>query len=244
MCVPEIEGVIRRRLLINFRAQPEVVQQLLPATFAPKVYRGWSIVGICLIRLEEIRPVGFPRFVGMASDNAAHRIAVTWQEPGDVREGVYIPRRDTNSCLNHLAGGRLFPGEHNLAEFHGTDDGGHISISIRSSDGSMRVEVEGQQTDEFPSNSIFPSLTASSEFFAAGSVGYSATRDCCRFDGIRLDTTQWTVAPLCMSKVESSFFGDRQRFPANSIEFDHALIMRDIPHRWVSEPEITSRALV
>ena len=27
-------------------------------------------------------------------------------------------------------------------------------------------------------------------------------------------------------------------FPAGSIRFDHALIMRDIPHRWRALPEI------
>jgi hypothetical protein len=30
----------------------------------------------------------------------------------------------------------------------------------------------------------------------------------------------------------SSFFEDEKRFPRGSVQFDHALIMRDIPHEW------------
>ena len=62
------------------------------------------MAGICLIRLEQMRPAGLPSFCGLSSENAAHRIAVEWQEPaGAWREGVYIPRRDTGSRLNFHA---------------------------------------------------------------------------------------------------------------------------------------------
>src|SRR4029453_9616399 len=103
MRLPKIHGVIRRRLLVNFRVDPDVIARQLPAPFRPKRYRGAAVAGICLIRLEEIRPKGFPRLAGLASENAAHRIAVEWDEADGKREGVYIPRRDTGSLVNHLA---------------------------------------------------------------------------------------------------------------------------------------------
>jgi len=115
MRLPKIQGVIRRRILVNYRVDPQVIQRLLPDKFQPKLHAGCAIAGICLIRLEQIRPRGWPAFLGVSSENVAHRIAVRWE--GD-HEGVFIPRRDTNSTLNHLAGGRLFPGEHNSADFN------------------------------------------------------------------------------------------------------------------------------
>ena len=118
MRLPKVHGVIRRRLLVNFRADAAVVATILPPPFRPKLHDGVAIIGICLIRLEEIRPKGFPRLAGLASENAAHRIAVVWDDDaGTPREGVYIPRRDTGSLVNHLAGRRLFPGEHHRATF-------------------------------------------------------------------------------------------------------------------------------
>src|SRR5947209_6404053 len=122
MKLPVIEGLIRRRILVNFRVDPDVVQNQLPSKFKPKLHHDKAIAGICLIRLEHIRPKFLPSIAGISSENAAHRIAVTWtDDAGMQKEGVFIPRRDTGSWLNHLLGGRLFPGEHHLADFKAND---------------------------------------------------------------------------------------------------------------------------
>ncbi len=239
MRLPVISGLIRRRLLVNFRVDAEVMGRFLPSPFRPKLHGGHAIAGICLIRLEQIRPGWVPPFLGISSENAAHRIAVVWDTPsGEAREGVFIPRRDTGSWLNHLVGGRLFPGEHHLADFTVTDDGSGISMSIRSRDGRMAVQLRANESDSLPASSCFKSLAESSSYFEGGSVGYSVTRDCCRLDGIRLQTDDWRVRPLAVEHVESSFFGDGSVFPPGSVTFDHALIMRDVRHQWHGEDDL------
>ena len=80
MRMPKIQGLIRRRLLVNFRVDPAVIQRLLPAPFRPKLHGGYAVAGVCLIRLENIRPKHVPNAFGISSENAAHRIAVTWED--------------------------------------------------------------------------------------------------------------------------------------------------------------------
>jgi hypothetical protein len=111
MRIPVIRGIIDRRILANFHIDPDVMARILPSPFRPKLANGHAIGGICLIRLRGIRPRFFPIPWGIGSENAAHRIAVEWDVDGQPREGVYIPRRDTSSRLNTLAGGTLFPGD-------------------------------------------------------------------------------------------------------------------------------------
>lgn len=239
MRLPIINGLIRRRLLVNFRVDEDVMKRFLPSPFRPKLHRGYAIAGICLIRLEQIRPGWLPDFCGISSENAAHRIAVLWDEPsGESREGVFIPRRDTSSMLNHFAGGRIFPGEHHLADFTVTDDGSRIAMSIHARDGLMSVKLRAVESNSLPESSCFESLAESSAYFEGGSVGYSVTRDCCRLDGIRLQTDGWQVRPLTVEHVESSFFSDESVFPAGAITFDHALIMRDLIHQWHGEADM------
>ncbi len=240
--IPTISGLIKRRLLVNYRADPSVVQRQLPGPFRPKLHNGHAIAGICLIRLERIRPLGLPGFIGFSSENAAHRIAVEWTDAAGIeREGVFIPRRDTDSTLNQLAGGRLFPGEHCPARFHVTDVAGRIELSMRSLDGTVAVEVDGQESDRLPASSCFGSLAVASSFFERGSLGYSVTRNSNRLDGLLLRTEQWRAQPLSIAKVCSSFFEDAARFPKGSAEFDHALIMRDISHQWQSAEDLHAR---
>jgi hypothetical protein len=232
MQLPAIRGTIARRLLVNYRADPGVVAALLPAPFRPKLARGMSVVGICLIRLEAIRPRGVPAPIGLASENAAHRIAVEWDEGGVTREGVYIPRRDTGSRANVLAGGRVFPGVHNHARFTTHEANDQITIDLASDDGTVRVQVAGRVADALPAESVFASLQEASAYFEGGSLGYSATRDPRRFDGLELRSRFWRVEPFAVESVASSFFEDPARFPPGSATFDCALLMRGIPHEW------------
>ena len=56
MRLPTVQGVIDRRILVNYRVDPVVVAKLLPVPFRPQLVNGHSIVGICLIRLKHLRP--------------------------------------------------------------------------------------------------------------------------------------------------------------------------------------------
>ena len=242
MKLPTLRGVIDRRILANYRIDPEVLAQVLPPPFRPKLISGCGIGGICLIRLRGIRPRFFPSFLGFSSENAAHRFAVQWEDRGQVHEGVYVPRRDTSSRVNALVGGRVFPGVHHLASFDVRETEESFAVALNSVDDATHVRVEGCLESELPSSSIFSSLTEASDFFEAGSLGYSATARKGVFDGIELHVPVWVTEPLDVTRVESSYFEDRGRFPAGSTEFDCALLMRDIRHEWFAREELSAAA--
>lgn len=238
MQLPTIAGVIRRRLLLNFRVDPGVISRQLPAPFVPKLHKGSAIAGICLIRLEAIRPKGFPRALGLSSENAAHRIAVQWPAEGGMQEGVFIPRRDSNSLMNQLAGGRLFPGEHHAARFdvHEADEA--ITLDMTAVDAGASVRVRAAVSRLLPADSLFSSVEEASQFFEPGSLGYSLTRRQGTLHGVVLRTKTWRVEPLAVQEVHSSYFADSTKFPAGSISFDHGLIMRNIEHEWHGTPDL------
>lgn len=232
MRLPELRGMIRRRILVNFRVDPEVLQKVLPHPFSPKLHQGSGIAGICLIRLEHMHPRLIPIERGLASENAAHRIAVQWTEKDETREGVFVPRRDTNSRLNAFAGGRLFPGDYRHAAFEVCDEEGRIDFHMKSDDGEAEVRLVGKEAQVLPTSSRFDTLEEASAFFEAGSLGFSPAANGIHLDAMLLETETWVVKPLDVEAVFSSYFADSTRFPAGSVEFDCALLMRDIPHDW------------
>jgi hypothetical protein len=238
MRLPKVHGTIKRRLLINYRVDPAVMQRQLPAPFRPKLHDGHAIAGMCLIRLEDIRPRRFPRAVGLSSENAAHRIAVVWDDETGSREGVYIPRRDTGSLVNHLAGGRLFPGEHQRATFQVTEDDQRIALHMRSADRRIEIDVIARTAARLDASSSFASVGEASAFFEGGGVGYSVTSSGSRLDGVVLKTENWKVEPLSIEEARSTYFGNPEMFPPGSITFDCGLIMRNIPHEWEAAREM------
>ena len=229
MRLPTVAGVIDRRLLVNFTLDPELASQLVPAPFRPQLVNGRAVAGICLIRLTNVRPAGAPASFGVSSENAAHRIAVTWDEDGNERTGVFIPRRDTSSRINALLGGRIFPGIQYHADFNVEEAPPNYKVSFESDDGGAFVSVAGRVSEQLPEKSIFSSVSEASAFFENGAAGYSVTHQDGRFDGLELDTQAWRVEPLEVVEVRSSVFDG---LPPGSAEFDSALIMRGIEHEW------------
>ena len=238
MRIPVVKGVIDRRILANYRIDPQVLAQALPDPFRPHVYKGFAIGGICLIRLKKIRPKFMPIPMGISSENAAHRISVEWEEDGQTKYGVYIPRRDTNSRLNAIAGGTVFPGEHHMARFEIDEMDDHYSVKMTSNDGLANVSVSGMVANALPVASVFGSIQDASDFFEQGALGYSSTKTEGKFEGLECRCNNWSVKALDVDSVQSSYFDDRSMFPEGSVQFDCALLMTNIDHQWHGKADL------
>lgn len=235
---PTLDGVIERRLLINYRVDPDAIGRLLPAGFRPQLVNGSAVAGICILRLGGLRPHGAPRWLGFRSENAAHRIAVEWDGLGGVIRGVYIPRRDSASFTNVLVGGRLFPGVHHRARFVVEETGRHLSVSFGSLDGHVGASVRASLTDRFDGSRLFADLSEASDFFRAGSIGYSDGSGPGRLDGLQLQTSAWSMEPLELLSVQSSFFDAGVLISPGAAELDCGFVMRNVPVTWMAAEPI------
>jgi len=238
MRIPILRGVIDRRLLVNYRVDPDALARILPPPFEPVLTHGHAMVGICLIRLKHVRPRFVPAWLGIGSENAAHRAAVQWHDRGELKQGVFIRRRDTSSRLNAWAGGRLFPGEHHHARFTVQETAERIAVAVQSDDGAVNVKVEGRVSRDWPSGSIFATVNEASQFFQKGSLGYSVTTRDGVYDGLELRCKNWEVQPLEVEEVRSSYFDDPKIFPPGSIHYDCTLLMRGITHEWHGQRDL------
>ncbi|MDS0260836.1 DUF2071 domain-containing protein [Haloarcula sp. S1CR25-12] len=231
MRMPSLRGIIDRRILVNFRIDADALTGVLPSPFEPRTVDGYAIGGICLLRLNRVRPTGLPAAVGVRSENAAHRIGIHWDDDGERRDGVFVPRRDTSSRLTALVADRSF-GNHHHAEFTVDEGAGRYDVSVRSPD-DVSMHVRAAVADSIPESSVFDSVDAASEYHRRGATGYSPSSDGQRFDGIELDTYEWSVTPLSVESVGASYF-ESSRFPADDVTFDNALLMEHIDHEWHS----------
>jgi hypothetical protein len=94
MRIPALRGIIARRLLVNYRVDPDALNQALPPPFEPLLIDGYGVAGICLIRLTQIKPVGPPGPWGFSSEGGAHRIAVRIPGGGEavyIHDGLPVP---------------------------------------------------------------------------------------------------------------------------------------------------------
>ncbi len=234
MDLPALNGVIDRRMLVNYKVDPDVVQKILPKEFFPVVINGYASAGICLLRLTKIGIKYSPSFLRITSENAAHRFLVKWTSGGKERHGVYIPRRDTDSFLNVWLAGKLFSWPHYRANFEIKESNGGYFLKMLSKDSETEILVSAKAADSFPSDSMFDSIEHASECFKDCSTGYSPSTIPNRFKIIQLIAQTWSVKPLEIRELHSTFFENTSIFPKGTIQFDSALLMENIAHEWRS----------
>ena len=250
-----IASLIERRLLVNFRLDPEAAARILPPGTRPLLCRGHAVGGICLIRLAGVRRSGGPalpslagRF-GLRSEIAVHRIATVWDGPDGQESGVYIPRRDTDSRLTTLTAGLFLPGEHHLAKFEVHEWPDQVRIGFRSADETTHARIEAQVADRLRGSALFADLDEAARFLRDAPDGYAALPDAA-WDGLgggsgggsggssdaggergeqaRREGRAFSLRPAALVEVSSSYFEDPERFPPGTAEPDSALLVRDL----------------
>jgi hypothetical protein len=238
MLLDTIQGIIERRILLSYRIDPEVLQKALPPGFCPKLFKDKGNGGVCMIRFGGLRPRTIPEWLGFGSENAAHRIAVEWNQEDGRKEGVSIPRRDTGSWFNKTPGGRIFPGIFEKSLFSVVESPDSVSVKIQHADGTEEASFAGQVAARLPGTSHFQSTEEAASFFSLGATGYSATREADYYHGMELRSLNWKVEPRRVTSAPSSFFSDTTRFPKGSVELDCALVMRNMEHEWHSRLDL------
>lgn len=229
-----LEGVIYRRILINFRVDPEVLSGIVPKPFVPKLVGSNGLAGICLTMLRQMRPEGLPKIFGMASDNVAHRVMVLRTEENVTHPCVFIPEMYSSSPLNRIAGGLVFPGRQRSASIKTEFSQHKVQVQARNDDG-LSIDLSASPTESMPAGSMFSSLDEVSDVLSEHCIGYSCSGE--GLSGIRLVTDQWKVCPLDVSRIHSSYFSSSS-FPEGSVAFDSAVMMQNIPHKWTVEPDL------
>jgi len=178
-----------------------------------------------MIRFRELRPRKIPAWLGLGSENAAHRIAVEWDQDDGLKEGVFIPRRDTNPIFNK-------------GSFVADESADELSVTIRRADGSEETHFKGRVGQALPDSSLFDDVQQAASFFSLGATGYSATYESGHYHGMELRSLDWSIQAMEVEDAHTSFFSDRTRFPEGTIELDCALVMRGIDHEWHSRPDL------
>jgi hypothetical protein len=252
MTARTVTCTIERRLLVNYRIEPELVARLLPPPFRPQLVSGLAVGGVCFIRLGALRAGHLPPVPRLAPENAAHRFAVEWDDASGTQAGVYVPRRDTNSKITAAAGGTVFPGSYRLARFEVDEPGGQVHINVTSRDGQVQLAVTAAPAGALISE-LFGTLDDAIGFFRRGALGFSPSAHAGRLDGGRLDTVRpdtvrldtvrmqsasWAAQPMT-AEIRSSLFDNTDLFPPGTCSLDCALVMRNLPARWTTDHPLT-----
>ena len=164
----------------------------------------------------------------MHADGTAHRVAVVHRETG--ARAVWVLLRHTSSRVAALTGGRFLAGVQRPGRFVVTSAPETVSVRVQAPDLDVRVTVE---PSDVLTSARFADLESISTFFRDAPIAYSRSRAGGEAEGLRLQTSGWSIGPAVLRDFRSSFL---DALPAGALELDSALLMREVPARWSSAP--------
>lgn len=227
MRAPEVVGRVERRILLDHAVAPEVAARHLPPGFTPRLLDGRAVVGVCLIRLVELRPAGLPATVGRTVEAAAHRISVV---AADGAPGVFVPRRDTTSWAAVLAGGRVWPGVHGRARIEVARTTTALDVGVRCRDGAaVAVTIDRDPRR----GTALADPDAACALHADERTAWSPRRGGA-LEAAVMTCAPWSARPVGVTAARSSWLADPAAFPPGSARLAGALLMEDVAVRWTA----------
>lgn len=223
-------GTVTRRFLISYAVEPEVLAEWVPPGSELSLAHGKAWVSACFVHIDDMRPSGTPRALGMAFHYLIHRTRARLPYPdGQMRESVLIlePNIDRSllSCLGRLSAGVRF-------EVRGVQlDQGAEDWRLKMHDGSGELLFDAEIPDAFgtamPSGSLFSSAAEADDYLLGVSYGGEWHRDRSRLRLLAETHDPWVTLVGGCRTHRNAFL---ERLTGGPVEADHVITMTDIPH--------------
>lgn len=231
---PTLEGTIERRLLISYRADPDIVRTHLPTGSRHTPSRA-TPSSVSASSNSASTPPACPE--RSASGPSTARTATPSSTPTDNPPST-SPAETPTRRSSHPPAGDSSPAATTEPRITATEDEHNLRVTLDSRDDLIHVTVKAHPTDQLPGDSVFADPATASAFFEHADTGYSDTTRIDCLDALILETANWSATPLAVDEVDSSYFDNSDRFPEGSITLDHGLLMRDIHHTWHPQPRL------
>lgn len=225
-----VEAHFESSLVLTFAVPKEQLQTLIPEcltldTFLDK----WAFVAVAMVQTKDLRPRGFPKFMGNNFFLIGYRVFVRYtNNAGKNLRGLYILKSETDKKKMEFFG-NIFT-HYNYTTTDITTSEMQDVLEISSVKSNFKVIVEQDLEDvSLPSQSPFADWKEARRF--AGPLPFTFTYDKHKkeiliIEGVR---ENWTPSPI---KVIDYSFDFLSSLNLENPILANAFIIKDIPYYW------------
>lgn len=217
-------------LVLTYAVPKEQLQKFIPEcleldTFDDK----WAFVAVAMVKTRNLRPKGFPDFLGNDFNLTGYRIFVKYNTSyGKRLRGLYIIRSETDKAKMALLGNVFTHYNYQKTDIRFNRNVKLIEVVSTKSNLSVKVE-ESDGEIPLPGNSPFKEWKQARRF--AGPLPFTFTYDSDKrevliIEGVRED---WTPKPV---KVIESKVGFIESLQLQGAVLANAFVISNIPYYW------------
>ncbi len=219
-----------RVIAVSFAFPEAVLRPLVPAPLEIDSYAGQGFVTVALVWTRQLRPAGFPAFLGQDFFLAGYRIFTRLRdERGRRLRGLKILRSETDKASMVRLGNLMTHYNYRRVklEISGT------RVRTLLPDGRETLDLgfdPSSEPDTPPAGSPFPDLRAARQFAGPMPYTFDAEADG-RFVVIEGRRTDWTPRPLQITGWKAGLF-EEPPFRGVTPVLANAFQVENVPYRW------------
>jgi uncharacterized protein YqjF (DUF2071 family) len=225
-----VKAYFESSLVLTFAVPKEDVEHLIPECLSLDTFNDtWAFIAVAMVQTKDLRPKGFPKFMGKDFFLIGYRIFVNYiSDDGKKYRGLYILKSETDKKQMEFFG-NVFT-HYN----YGTTDINYVvsdnQILIESNKSNLRIVVhESEENVELPKSSPFNDWKEARKF--AGPLPFTFTynqdkKEVLIIQGVRQN---WKPSPVKVLDYNVSFL--RELKLQNPI-LANAFIIKNVPYYW------------
>lgn len=217
-------------LVLTYAVPREQLQGLIPECLSLDTFEDkWAFIAVAMVRTRNLRPKGFPEFLGNDFVLTGYRIFVKYNTSyGKRLRGLYIIRSETDKTMMAILGNVFTHYNYQTTDITFQQHGNVIEVQSLKSKLSVKVEASNGDI-ALPSQSPFKDWKEARRF--AGPLPFTFTYDSLQkeiliIEGVRED---WTPKPV---EVVESKVGFVDSLQLHGAVLANAFVIHNIPYYW------------
>jgi len=225
-----VEAFFESSLVLTFAVPKEELQNLIPECLQLDVFQEkWAFIAIAMVQTKDLRPKGFPKFMGNDFFLIGYRVFVRYtNSEGKNLRGLYILKSETNKKKMEFMGNIFTHYNYTTTDIHQSSSHDYKEIKSKKSNFNVTIDITKEPVS-LPQNSPFSDLKEARRF--AGPLPFTFTynklkKEVLIIEGVRQN---WKPNPVKVNDYNFEFL--------NSMAFKkpilaNAFIIENIPYYW------------
>src|SRR6185437_982425 len=171
-----VEAFFENSIVLTFAFPKDELVNLIPECLKLDLFNGkWAFIAIALVQTKELRPKGFPKFLGNDFILVGYRVFVRYtNNAGKTLRGLYILKSETDKKKMEFFGNLFTHYNYTTKDIQLTRDENKLEVKSAASNFDIHLET-GNEAVDLPGGSPFANWKEARRF--AGPLPFTFTYD-------------------------------------------------------------------
>jgi uncharacterized protein YqjF (DUF2071 family) len=227
-----VEAHFETSLVLTFAIPKQELQAMIPDCLQLDTFNDeWAFVAVAMVRTKELRPKGFPKFMGNAFFLIGYRIFVRYTNNAGKRlRGLFIIKSETDKKKMELLGNLFTHYNYTTTDINETIHSEQLIIESKTSNFKITTHINTSNDEvELPATSPFANWKEARRF--AGPMPFTFTYNALKkqvliIEGVR---ENWTPTPVKVIDYNIEFL---RTLKLSAPILANAFVINNIPYYW------------